>query len=135
MNIVTTGNITDIDDVYRIEPGPVRKKAVASEELLSDEVTARHYFAGVRKEPAYDREGKLRTDPDGKPVYIEHVGVDANGRQIKLGEEMEYIDWKSKDRTYYVYKRDEDDDGRFNKVGAYPTHDEAMSFILTELTR
>lgn len=138
MNIKTTGSMTDIDDFIRIEPGHKHKKAVATEELLSDEVTARHYYAGVRKEPVYLANGEQRKDPDGNLVYADRVGIDALGKPIELGKEMDYIDWKSKERSYNVYKKtlvkgvDGDADRQvWKKVGEFDTHDEAMSHAVT----
>lgn len=137
MQIKTTGNITDIDDRIRIEPAHVHKKAVATEELLSDDVTARHYYAGVRKEPVYQANGEPRKDPDGNQMYSERVGVDSLGKPIKLGEEMDYIDWKGKERVYNVYQKVavKDDEGVermvYQKVDEFDTHDEAMSHAVT----
>lgn len=50
----------------RLENGPKRKRAIATKELLSNEVTASHYTLGA---------------------------FDARGKRIKLGEEMEYLDY------------------------------------------
>lgn len=50
----------------RVEKGPARKRAVATIELLADTVTHPQYKVGER---------------------------DAQGKVIKLGEEMEYITW------------------------------------------
>lgn len=71
------GGIIEIEGRVRIEAGPVRRNAVATAELLSDEVTASHYQVG-------------------KP--------DAFGKPIKLGEKMDYIDWKAPERVFYVYE-------------------------------
>lgn len=79
MNIVKVGDtITEIDGKVRIEPGPVRRRAIATKALLADEITASHYKVGAR---------------------------DALRKPIKLGEMMDYIDWKSPERVFYVYQR------------------------------
>lgn len=68
--------LTEIDGRVRIESGPKRVVAVATNELLDDEVTASHYAAGKK---------------------------DAVGKPIVLGEEMTYIDWMG-ERGWYVYE-------------------------------
>jgi hypothetical protein len=101
--------ITEFDGKARIEIGPLRKQAVASKELLSDEVTAAHYKVG---------------------------GRDALGKPIELGKPMDYIDWKSQERAYTVYELapvTTTVDGKDKTVtrwlprGSYPTEAEAMS--------
>lgn len=67
--------LTEIDGKVRVEIGPPRKREVATEELLSDEVTASHYQVG-------------------KP--------DALNKPIVIGEEMDYLDWKGL-WVYHVY--------------------------------
>jgi hypothetical protein len=69
--------LTEIDGAVRVESGPVRKHAIATTDLLSDAVTAAHYKVG---------------------------GRDALGKPIKIGEPMDYIDWLSSDRAWYVYQ-------------------------------
>ena len=69
-------NIVDLSDYVRVEDGPLRRTEIATEELLSDEVTARHYQVG-------------------KP--------DAAGNFISLGKELTFLDFKAK-RVWYVYK-------------------------------
>lgn len=73
-----SGTITEVEGKVRIEPGPLRKQAIATAELLSDEVTASHYKVG---------------------------GRDALGKEIKLGAPMDYIDWRNRERVFYVYLR------------------------------
>lgn len=68
--------IVQLSDKYRAESGPVRKEAVATTELLSNEVTAEHY-----------QEGKF----------------DAMGKTIKLGEKMTYLDYRNA-RCWYLYE-------------------------------
>jgi hypothetical protein len=67
MNVVyVNADLIEIDGKVRVERGPKTIVAVASEELLSDAVTASHYQVG-------------RPDVMGKPIVI--------------GEEMTYHDW------------------------------------------
>lgn len=106
--------LIDVNATVRIEDGPPRKRAVATEELLSDVATAGHYQVG---EP------------------------DALGNPIVLGQEMDYIDWKCTSRVWNVYKLtdsvEQDVDGnditvsRFIKQGEFPTMEEANAFALT----
>ena len=67
----------------RVEPGPVRRTAVATEELLADTATAKHYEVGRR---------------------------DAAGEPIELGKEMTYLDYKGP-RVFKVYLLMEAGDG------------------------
>lgn len=84
----TNGPIS-IGDRVRVEATPLRKREKATEALLSDDVTARHYQVG-------------------KP--------DAFGKPIKIGSEMGYIDWKNPERVWQVYALDEET-GRFMPHG------------------
>jgi hypothetical protein len=79
-----------ITETTRIEAGPPRKKAVATEELLSDRVTASHYQVGR---------------------------LDALGKPIQLSQEMDYIDWLCPNKVWYVYKLD--DNGIYQRVGVF----------------
>ncbi len=80
MDIKRKGDIIEIDGKVRVEAGPLRRSEIATEELLSDEVTAQHYQVG-------------RTD--------------ALNNIIALGKPMDFIDWKSKERAFYVYALEE----------------------------
>jgi hypothetical protein len=81
MDIKKLGDtITEIDGKVRIEIGHVRRTEVATEELLSNEVTAAHYAVGLK---------------------------DALGNVITLGKSMAYIDWLAPDRVFYVYRLEE----------------------------
>lgn len=80
MNIVKKGDITEIDGRFRIESGPVRRREIATEELLSDKVTAEHYQVG-------------------RPDALNNI--------ITLGEPMDFIDWRSPERVFYVYALEE----------------------------
>lgn len=80
-----TRELIEISDTVRVESGPVRRRAIASHDTLSDGVTARHYKAG-----RFDAEGKV----------------------ILLGQEMTYLDYRG-DWAYHIYqKRDTMLDGR-----------------------
>lgn len=96
--------ITSGDSVARIERGPQRKRAKATDELLSDEVTATHYAVG-------------------KP--------DALNKPIEKGKDMDYIDWKApkSEHVWYVYLLE---DGRFQPKSNHANRDDAMS-AATEL--
>lgn len=115
-------DLIEIDGKVRIERGPARKTAVATEELLSDTVTHPGYHAG---------------------------GFDAGGNVIVLGEPMVYIDFLG-ERGWYVYKLlpapDADDiviehwpdviDGvphRWMPQGYFVTVEEAEAFATTLL--
>lgn len=67
----------ELDGKYRMEVGPPLVHAVATEKLLSDEVTARHYKEGA---------------------------LDAKNKTIVIGEEMDFLDWKNKGKwVWYMY--------------------------------
>lgn len=132
---VGDGDVIEIDGKFRIEKGPKRLKAVATAELLDDEVTAAHYHA--------PRKVKKTVKQDGKDVVVEvtEVAVDALGKPIELGKEMNYIDWKNRrtNFTYYVYQlkdvEEKDKDGkktvvkRFIPLGDYPDEMAALSYV------
>ena len=109
IKITFNGDIISLGDKVRIERGHCRRNAVATKELLSNDVTAAHYFAGMRK-----------VSEGGKTV--EKVGIDALGKPIVLGEPMDYIDWKSPERAWYLYQMDKD--GIWQKVGPYAGYTE-----------
>ncbi len=108
------GDVIDIDGKFRIEKGPLRKKAIATKELLDDEVTAAHYKVGA---------------------------PDSLGKPIVLGQEMNYIDWKNRrtEFTFTVYQLKDveqvDKDGkktivkRFMPLGNYPDEMAALSYV------
>jgi hypothetical protein len=109
--------ITEIDGKVRIEVGHVRRRDVATKELLDDKVTAAHYQVGA---------------------------PDAVGKAIKLGEPMDYIDWRSEERVYYVYRREmvveplklDEPDGpaheveRWVRKGDAPDYEQALTLAL-----
>jgi hypothetical protein len=106
--------ITEVDSKVRIEIGHVRRRAVATAELLSDAVTANHYAIGKR---------------------------DAGGKPIELGQPFDYIDWKSAERAYYVYRLEavNSPSGKARAVsrwalqGVYPDYETALSQSITLL--
>lgn len=71
----TNESLVQVNDRIRVEWGPARKKAKATEELLSDQKTAPHYKVGTK---------------------------DALGKPIKVGEDMDYLDYKA-DYVWYIY--------------------------------
>lgn len=91
VTITQKGDITQVGENVRLESGPVRKIAIATEELLHDDATAGHYYVGERIE-------------DG----VRKIGRDALGKPIVLGEEMTYLQWGGRNTVpvmgWYVYK-------------------------------
>jgi hypothetical protein len=69
----------EIGTTIRVENGPARKTAIATEELLDDKVTASHYKVGLK---------------------------DAMGKPIAIGEPMTYLDYKG-ELVWYVYQLEE----------------------------
>lgn len=141
--------ITDIDGIVRIEPGPRRYTEIATTKLLANEVTASHYHAPYERQArTKDRsmifegqsyviaaDGDPVADQKGEPVMVTHYAIDALGRPIRLGEPMSFINWKQRrtDRTFYVYRKQFADDGieRFLPEGDRPTFEEALSLATT----
>jgi hypothetical protein len=109
--------ITDIEgkSKVRVEQGHVRRKAVATEELLSNEVTASHYHAPI--EETVNGEQKVR------------YAIDSFGKRIELGKPMDYVDWLSDARVYYLYIWK---DNRWQLHGEpFEAEDAAMSAAVT----
>lgn len=92
MDFITNadGTLISIGDKVRIESGPVRKREVATEVLLSNDVTAGHYHAPVK-----DEQGNVIKE-----------AIDALGKPIELGKDFDYIDWLAPERAWYVYRLD-----------------------------
>lgn len=67
--------LIDLGGRVRIERGPKLKEAKATEQLLSNTVTAEHYQLGAR---------------------------DAKGRVIERDKPMSYLDWIG-EQTWYIY--------------------------------
>jgi hypothetical protein len=84
--------IINVGSNFRIEAGPARLTAVATEELLSNSQTAEHYHAPI-------------DEGNGKVTFAK----DAMGNPIRLGEEFTYIDYGGQDRegkqSFYIYKK------------------------------
>ena len=104
-----------VTDFIRVDCGKVRKRAVATEELLSDDVTATHYKL------------ILGQDKDGNNV----PGRGADGEIIELGKEMEYLDHKSKELEWVVYQLEAEvaegfEEKRYLPVSRHPSETEAM---------
>lgn len=70
-------DLVEIDGKVRIERGPAKKTAKATEKLLANDATAAHYQLG-------------RTDADGNT--------------IEAGKHMAYLDWLGA-KGFYVYTR------------------------------
>lgn len=83
--------IINLTPTLRIEDGPRRVKATATAELLDDAVTAKHY-------------------KEGQP--------DSQGKPIKLGEEMEYVDYRNRKKpggmVFNLYQLRPDDNPNNN---------------------
>lgn len=77
---MSASTMIQLSATVRVEDGPVRKRATATKELLDDTVTAKHYRVGSK---------------------------DSLGKIIKLGQDMDYIDWKSRERVWNVYQETE----------------------------
>lgn len=105
------------DGAVLIEYGPVYKTAVATEELLSNEITAAHYQVGA---------------------------PDSMGKVIEIGQAMTYVDWLG-EHAWFVYKdtpMSEDEaetrgvapgSSYWALVDSKPTQEEAEAFALTLL--
>jgi hypothetical protein len=90
--------ITQVGHNVRIEPGPMRRREVASEEILSDDVTASHYHAPKEVDVIDKATGK----PTGEKETV--VAVDSFGKPIDLGQPFDFVDWKSEVRAWNVYR-------------------------------
>lgn len=130
------GDIVYIGDKLAVERGARRVTAVATTELLSNEQTADHYFAGTRV---------IGADADGEDVTRE--GVDALGEKIEVGKEMTYLDWvgfqregDGKTEAFYVYRMEapttaeakarNSDEPFWHEKGVHDTEEQAISAAL-----
>lgn len=94
------------DAKWRIERGPKKKVAAATEELLSDAVTATHYHVG---------------------------GKDAVGKKIVLGEEMTYLDWLG-ERNWKVFRLHADQGpNAWEPIGEKDTDVDAIAFAYSAM--
>jgi hypothetical protein len=105
----TDGDLIEIGDSVRVQRGHVRRREIATEALLSDDVTAAHYAVG-------------------RP--------DALGNIIALGQPFDFIDWRSGERVFTVYRKETVDDEiagapvtveRFLPKGVHGTEELALS--------
>ena len=78
----------EIGSDFLLERGPARVVATANAEVLSNEVSAVHYFLPRELK---DAQGQTVLQRNGKPV-MQHAR-DAYGRPIREGEEFTYLDW------------------------------------------
>lgn len=109
--------LIQVSPLVRVECGPVRRATVATEEVLDDRMTARHYQVGKR---------------------------DALGKPIAIGEPMTYLDYRGP-WGWHVYQvqpvmldaegRLTDDpsrgvtpDERYVEVGLYTDRQQAIDF-------
>lgn len=95
--------LIEIGSTIRVENGPVRRTAEATEELLDNTRTATHYQVEEK---------------------------DALGKSIVLGEDMTYLDYKG-EWVWYVYHLEDDEtapDGkRWMTVSVEDTKEDAMA--------
>ena len=131
-------DMVDVGDTVKLERGPQRITAVATEQLLDNMTTAPHYFAPTR----------VKT-----PTGVQEVSArDAEGKPIRLGESMTYLDWMTPrdQQGWYLYEREprevfvNDDDGyvvedksgepqmrteenNWEERGYFRTYDEALA--------
>lgn len=132
MSFVRTGSLVQIGSTIRIEPGPALIKAEATPELLADDVTAPHYYAGERDTGLVDDEGN--------PVMKK--ALDALANPIELGKEMSYLNWVGfqkgePEQDFYLYqlqrptaaekKERESDEPFYREIGVFDTEEEAIS--------
>lgn len=93
--------IVEIDGVVRLEQGPIRRREIATEEILDNAVTARHYQVGL---------------------------PDALGKPIVIGESFDFIDWKSREKVWYVYSLDSSSGKWIREAYNYASYEDALSF-------
>lgn len=139
-NIITVGDADTLGS-FRIEPGPVKKVEVATKELLHDAVTADHYFEGQRDTGMVDNDGNA----------MMQTGIDADAKEIKVGEKMAYLDWRGHangddgSTAFYLYRLEkrtakEIEDMEMDKnpppvwreVGTFPSEDEAINAAIAK---
>lgn len=94
MKITRDATTLHVGESFRIEPGPRRVTATATEALLDNSQTAPHYALEVND------------TPDGEPP---RPGVDADGKLIELGKPIAYLDWTGVEQgregalVFYLY--------------------------------
>lgn len=127
------GPLISIGENIRIEAGPARLSAVATDELLGA-ATADHY-TGPRPATDAEIEHPLIDTSDGM-VYAK----DALGNPIKPGQPMDYLDWvgfregRPESTRFYLYRyidradpSDHIDPKVWSEIGVYETEDAALA--------
>ncbi len=106
-------DLIEVKPGVRIERGPARITEIATEALLSNEVTAAHYTVGQ---------------------------LDALNKPIEIGKTCTLIDWLNPDKVWYVYHEQEFTekiDGKSLKIkrfitrGDFAGEAEAVAFALS----
>lgn len=102
----------EIGDRWRIERGPALISAKATAQLLGDP-TADHYVEGA---------------------------PDALGQPIKIGKPMAYLDWKSDQPVFYLYRLDpisraerragDEREEIWREIGSFPTEEAALAVVM-----
>lgn len=90
--------LVDFSPLVRIETAPVLRTEVATEELLADTATAKHYKVGA---------------------------TDAANNVIELGKPFTYLDYRSPAEHFRLYKR-QDGNSRYELIQIYPTYEAAL---------
>ncbi len=105
---MTKTDLIQVSEFVRVEKGFVLKRALATEELLDNLVTASHYKVGNR---------------------------DAKNKLIELGKEIWYVDYKGP-MVWYVFKAFLDSEVtaslgkdwyRYKKISTHHTKEEALA--------
>ena len=92
------------DGVVVIDTTPLRKRATATTELLSNDMTATRYYAGSKAVLFKDTFGKTVLDAKTSQLKTKMVvGKDSLGKPIVLGKAFDYLDWKNPKRVFQVY--------------------------------
>ncbi|MEJ0012780.1 MAG: hypothetical protein WDM94_09180 [Bauldia sp.] len=114
--------ITEGAKVVRIDSGPVKRRATATDELLANDKSNAKYHAPrkvkVRDLPTsmrrpdgihfFDRKARTETVFDPKADGNKEVtvyAIDAHNVPIELGKPMTYIDRMSDEREFFVYQQ------------------------------
>jgi hypothetical protein len=131
--IVRTGNLVEIGDSHRIEPGPRKLTNVATSSLLRNDVTAAHYALQIE-----DGQGGKRP------------GIDAHGEVIEIDKPMTYLDWVGHQNggdgstVFYLYEhgpmtkaqlkeRGLDEGSIWHEIGAFTSEEDALGAALEKM--
>lgn len=90
------GDIIFVGDKVAIERGPARLTAKATEELLSNNVTADHYQPPRPATPEEIERADILTKGD------QRLFLDAAGVPIELGKTMTYLDHLNPEPGFYI---------------------------------